>query len=42
VKPPPTTSKKMLLEWSARWAWVSCVAAWEAEIDFARRQEQIR
>jgi hypothetical protein len=39
---PPTTSKQMLEEWSACFGWVGRVAAWEAEVDFACRQEQLR
>jgi hypothetical protein len=39
---PPTTSKQMLEEWSACFGWVARAAVHDAEIDHARRAEQIR
>ena len=39
---PPTTSKHMLEEWSACFGWVGRAALHDAELDHARRAEQIR
>jgi hypothetical protein len=39
---PPTTSFKMLAEWCTAFHWTARVAAWEAEVDYARRAEALR